>query len=1849
MNITAKMKSNFIKLHRRTLSVLLAIMVLAGSFAIVPFIANADVSETKNYPLLREVEDNGPTGKNWSYGVHDYAEKPDFKTSDENFAAPKTEILSTGVKLSWDAFSGADSYTVNIYNGANQLSFEEKNVTSTEITVPTSEFSEGAYQIQLIAFSGSRELSASMVRPFEFKEAVSESELLTNLGGNVQSGGGRFWANETDDALALQEAPVDKLHGHTLGKSACFWFNSIGKLPSGTQAIAFWYSQKIPQDGSVYALRFQLAWQTPTGMTVTTNPKAYFIPVGSKDKIHTATVVASGSSTGYTLFDNDRKNGEYLEGWVVFPLSNYTDAAKEKLLSSGQSDLRIYWATEKTLIYKNGSVSTTATNGDNRRHYVSELHAISDVNAFLGLYKGETDSSYAASGEKDFVCDTYSKSKEFYNVNSAENKYTLSGESASFVMTDDVVGTKGMQLDFTADETGYYDLSQKLAVVGNASGVGKVFYRVKRTSDNKTVYPTESEWKTVNVNGTNPAPKLNPVTVYLKKGESLRIEAYTELTSGNNITIDIGNPTVTFTECVKAGSGEFLAYRVYDYFLNERDANLPYYINDRFEFKMLDYRTSMENPTEINFTKYNKSWSNCLYYNVNTPIIGFWGLPQNKVGQRLKFKAAAEHGPEFIYNVTDDGYLDMYVPIVMEQDARINVRIVKNNEQIWPQSGFATVTENTVRAQTVVKAGDKIKVQFHSSTDAEVGGFADAIFSQSVNEPGNSSYSEYYSSLWERPFKDKQNYSGDYAETAGSLFSFGYTDGAKITKMDSFDAKKGNFLYSKDYPDAGFSFQNDDLTYKITDKVAGMAISFTAPFTGKYDLSTALKVVSGKGASDFKITVGSNTVWPENGESYVFNAKTGFEADIPAIQLNLNSGDTVNIILTAKPDDAPIVVNLGTPVIYRFVNSTYSGSETIDIYTPYNFTAFEKGAVSTRKKANSRFEYLLSDANGKENAANVYNANDKTVTYKSSGFKFSDTGAVTVNINNTAFVHTLRFTAPRDVTGKLQFEASSDKSAKIRLMRNGKQIWPETGWADVNETVLPVEIDASYKKGDKIEWQVKSDTKANVELGIPNITDIYHVNDYDDATISYHALYGNPFGDKEFIGKYKRYDNEAWLYDVSEISEQSDVKYIVPDKYDYSQGNYLYSEKTETGYYFNNVLEGTVKNSQNGKYGLSLGFIAPRTDAFVFRTGLRITTPDATAKIYARLTVNGNTVWSGNASDKWFTDTAVSDVDIAVPLKEIQLEKGDTVRFEVYTEEITVNSQEAEEIKISFVSPELFTESAKEVKDSNLTAKVLFPYDEFPYYGISYMGSYAPMENRWNYEFVTFGEQEDVFNPDYYDGKSVDLYSTKVQDSPHYNLKTKSVVLTPSDTDAKGINLRYTAVTDAENIFQSVPVITDGADNGNVKFRILHNGKNVWPTDKQWEVLTKDNKESALADRLNLTLKSGDSVVIQLYAEPTENTAGNVTVKLDAFAAVVGYKQDPKILYNLVGENTVPQLDHFWDYEYASDPDNIVWKRLSAFDKGYYNIPVSGVGYCGVSNSNGVFGLTTGTSFNNMCEQAGGKLPIISVTLNVPKAGFYKLGSNIARPYSASQGTAKIRITINDEKVWPEDKNWETVDKEISDFAGKVYELKEGDKLRFECTALNSYEEFITLDRFRIMWPLTVSYSEWDIVYTETNDIFNMLTPEMHEFYLALAKKKGTEFDEEYDEHYAQSLLPEEDDSSDTSEPPENDASVPQNSKPTTDVSSQEITSSDTSNEVTYIPGTEGSWVEGTEDKVVVTPGGRKKQVKHYVRIEYPVLAIVLISVAGALLVAGVIVVIILHKKGKINWFKKRNKNAKNN
>jgi len=1842
-------ENNCVGIGKRGISILLAVLLLAGTFAVIPFVSNADDAQKNAFSILAEAStETKPTEKIWKYNVHEFAVKPDYTVSDKNYSSPVVGFseLNQAV-VSWNSYDGADGYTLNIYDSANTLILS-KDTEDVTYNIPNGTFTQGKeYQLQVVAKCANEVLAGSMIRPYKYSEPVSFNDIAVNLNGkNMRTDAP---ANDEIYTRAPIEAGTLAIKNFVLQDS--FYYTNTSKLPSNTQAIAYWVGQTESSDGSYYSLNFR---HDRMPATMLSGGVCYYVPTNG-DPVHTG-----GFQSNLYQSYTDNKHGLFKEGWIVIPLSNYGDSGKQTILSADSINLLLPWAQYKTKIAADGTKLENGNLSDTDRNiYCSNIFAISDVDSFLKLYLTEdADNSYAAITDTDFKPKKYNEYGEFYNDAVPENKYEINvsgGQNVKFTMTDSVTGTRGMQITFTAPKDGYYDLTHKFDVVNNLSAKGKVYYRVVKESDNSVVYPKDNNYLELAIDGNNPKASLQPVDVCLKKGEKVIIEAFAELTSGNSVTVDLGYTTMTYVDSAESSKGFVKTYNAVEYYNSRRmSTNMPvfsYMTADRIEYKMADFSSDIENPTVINAKTYNVGWSDNLYYVKSGKILGYYDVKTTAV----KMKSADKLGAYVSYNATESGTLSLTMPIRTESKT-YNVRVVKNGAQVWPESGYATVSETTVMAETYVNSGDVVAIQIYSAEEEQIAGYISPEFVLTQTDNFNEINGISYSPLWERPYSHKPDYNGEYKAHPSSLFAFKIkehnSDESKAVAkaVNAFDASKGNYLYYSEYA-SGFSFKKDNLLFTANNKISGAVIDFIAPFAGKYDISMPIKVLSGKGTVLYNVYVNEEQIHPK--DVLTSNSlNVGGMVNNPALQLELSVGDVVTVEVLAKPKGESMQLDLGTPLFHRFNNTVNNGSEAMDVYTPYLFTGFEKNGINERLAANARFEFILKNKNGKKEQCTVYNYSNKTITDKNgSGFKFTDNGTVTVDVNNTALTHILKFTSPKDISGSVQFSVSSVSAADVHLLKDGKQIWPESGYYKATTEPENVYLDVELAKDTVIEWEIRAENATVVSLAVPNITDYYHVNSYTNEDTSYSALSGNPFDD-EFTGDYKRYNNELWLYDLTEVKDGT-VKNIVPDKYDSAIGNYLYSSKTNTGYRFGERLTAELKDGEK-TYGISLGFISPRADSFTLRTGLEIITENTEATLNVRIVHNGKTVWNGDKKTEWYTIKTKNGDAVQIPLKLLDLEKDDKVEIQVFATDITVNGKAADQIEVTLVNPDFYSESIVIQDSVNIKAAVLYPHEQFQYYKKAYSGRYTHMENRFNYEFMTYGEEITYFTPDYYDGTK--LYNSAVSGSPQYNLAANTITLTPTVREQKGISLRYTPAMDAEAILMAIPTVTSIDENTVVKFRIMHNDTRLWPKEgldqnvlSEWETLDKENPTSLIDDRISAEMLSNDNIYIELYAETDSDTAEPVTVSLDVFAATVYRKTTDKIGYSFQNENTqIVQLDPFWSYEYSESSKNVEWHRLSNSTKdGYYSIP--GVTYNGINYKTGLYGFTKHGILLNKTEA-----PVYSITFTAPLNGFYKMGNEKMANYGEYTANFKYRITVNDKAVWPSS-GWNvyqgTADSSDTSYKGLSFELRAGDKLRFEVTTEKAYEEIEVNSRYRAKWLINLTYSQWENMYNTSSDIFNMLTFDMVDYFKNLAEKQAeNQFDIEYDKHYAESLKPdEEDNNTDNNQNDENNSSVDNSSSDTSsDTKNDETLENDNQQENDYdnseenYTDEEGNWVEGTEDKVIYTPGVIRKQIKKYQTIVYPVLEIVLISVASVLVIAAV-VIFILHKKGKINWFKKKN------
>ena len=166
---------------------------------------------------------------------------------------------------------------------------------------------------------------------------------------------------------------------------------------------------------------------------------------------------------------------------------------------------------------------------------------------------------------------------------------------------------------------------------------------------------------------------------------------------------------------------------------------------------------------------------------------------------------------------------------------------------------------------------------------------------------------------------------------------------------------------------------------------------------------------------------------------------------------------------------------------------------------------------------------------------------------------------------------------------------------------------------------------------------------------------------------------------------------------------------------------------------------------------------------------------------------------------------------------------------------------------------------------------------------------------------------------------------------------------------------------------------------------------------------------------------------------------------------------------------------------------------------------------------------------------------------------------------------------------------------------------------------MTTNEHLAPEEQVYVYWNPSFTYQKYRNVYSETNDIYNMLDDKMLAYFMALSgaeefdtdPETGKAISEAAVERKKQALL---------------DAMNENNGS----LNNQNSSGAQSGSNIVYIPGTYEEWTEE-----IYTPGGGYRKITRIYSTEWWVYA--LIIAAAVLLLAGIVTTfIILKKKGKI-------------
>ena len=1413
--------------------------------------------------------------------------------------------------------------------------------------------------------------------------------------------------------------------------------------------------------------------------------------------------------------------------------------------------------------------------------------------------------TYAYEGDLGVVkADTFDAQKNTLSNAKFDSSFTFANDTKNRNITFNAYSAysnkEGLNVVFTAPETGYYDFANKLSVVNNSTvEAATVYYRVVKKAPNSseiTVSPFDTsagDWYgvAVSLDNMNPEGDIYAPLVELKSGEQVVIQAYADIIGGGQLQLNIGNPTATKVSY----TGNYKGY-TYEWSFKNYVPRFVYdgkITNNNFDQTGRWSACTLYIDPDTGATSYS-DFNEHLSANANlidTKILSNGGKTATRYGyyyyidsntnatNEMKMDLGDNYGVSYKFTSPISGS----AVINFAPSSQVKYRISVNGTKVYPETDEWLIGK-TISYAASVSQGDTVIIDVLRATTASkatttVTCKKSPLITMSQGNDANTVGDSTYSPLWERPY-DGREYSGEFTELSGSVWKFQTSDFTKTTSIASTNVNyydsASKTLYVK--ADDGtventtkYIFADEQLKFEVGTAKKGITLTYTAPELGYYDFSTAINILSGtnngeSGAGDIaaRITAGGKTVWPASGDWKTVTAvHVGDSIDVEPDEIHLKAGQTIVLQIYAstlvnangKDTPDPMVIGLGTPVVQALSNRTFTETGNTTIYTPATYTAFEDGYSGAFVALNSRFNFNFG---GDAPVSTDTNSRTLSLDDKNS-IVYGKDSTLTLNIgaDKTAVIE---FTSPMEGNGTVNITAAENSAVQYKLS-NGNTVYYD--WT----STLPASTDITAVDGDKFLLEIKAtaDTQVIFESFSYKLLGL-HNNQNSATDAGYYASFAVPYANDRYIGGYSESDIGYWKF---RLYDAENDKVVNANYYNYDNNKKLYNtNKQNAGYYFvenNNRMQADIYSSDTANYGLALGFEAPREATFNFRAGLKLSTANASATFMLRLIQNTtdkegkaatNTVWPANSdSDGWYEETIATGESISIPYAEFTFKEGDSVYLQIYAKDATANN-----LTVSLSSPCFIQDNVVTVEHVDVGARVYNPANYKPYAHFEVEGSeytttdYVPMENRWNFEYLDIdaetGDIIDTIYPDYYRIGSVHEVMFKGWNGKLWlNYQLGSSPASPKatarylETDATeytykyvGSSKRFVVPSTAEyEITQVAPTITSVIDGGQVRYRIIKvtDGKQttVWPTPEStvskwtdgsgndWEILDSNNLTSK-AEEFKIKLEVGDQLLFQMYNYvskadlDTYLTNANVN-RAEGAAEVVRWMADgvvnPKItIYDFINENkSIHTLTTGWMDNYQLSP---FWKIQTAdYDGGKYRDNTryswnywldSSYPYMGISS------LQKWWFQNFENNWPDGRTPIISTRFTVRRDGYLNTSGKATTVGNGQNGYAKLRITLNGKTIYPESGGWATVGGGVSGLEKKTVtydiaelEVKKDDVVRYELM----YQD----DNIYIQWTPSLTINKYKNFYTNTDDIYNMLSETMLAHFKSLEATKG--------------------------------------------------------------------------------------------------------------------------------------------
>ncbi len=595
-----------------------------------------------------------------------------------------------------------------------------------------------------------------------------------------------------------------------------------------------------------------------------------------------------------------------------------------------------------------------------------------------------------------------------------------------------------------------------------------------------------------------------------------------------------------------------------------------------------------------------------------------------------------------------------------------------------------------------------------------------------------------------------------------------------------------------------------------------------------------------------------------------------------------------------------------------------------------------------------------------------------------------------------------RLAVPYDGTVLIDISAYDGSGTKgyVRVMQNGEQVYPTEGQqmigkkGDENKFT---KVGVPANKGDFVEVQVYSPARSTSTSVIKSFFTVIagkYKNLPSDPVFA--AAFDAPYPGKQYTGEYIVPSDSMFRFDIYDASNQ---QFTSVDRYDSEKDNLLYnSEKGEYGYRFKgNDVYAVIAPSENAivdsGLGSAISFVIPADGAYDIALGGKITKGSGTLKY--RLQKEGMPFYPEDGS--WLT---ASSEEAFVPVEVSGLANSSVaIQYAV-----TDSKDKTVEVNLGPVS--VYKRTADVPSAVGLWTNYA-AYTYKPAVFDQYSGAITKQSARFN--FYSYNKANDK-------KQNLDIYSdvnkvmTLADGSVALDFGTPA--LAANVKAGYGLGFTFYSAKEAAARVSMQP-------SANTQYRILLNGAVV----VDWTAADGTLKEHMIPDT-----KVNDKIDVQ-FSSDADCT---VTFGTPSIAYEGAHQDNNDPSYRLFyAFNSFPYLN--LDYTGAYTAKTGIWNydilnvskangAVSYIDANWFDGDTSKL--CDKASGAGyIFGLNNMTfDFATSADAYHG----MSLRFIAPKENTVDYDLSFVAPSNLNDVTAKYRVMVGDQQIWPADGNWKT-------------------------------------------------------------------------------------------------------------------------------------------------------------------------------------------------------------------------------